>query len=254
VDLLKQLHQTDVNVRAMQRALDMSHWDELFALTAGLLRDRGGDKPLHELQLPTGHLFHFQYARVVARLMEAEGLATSRQPPATVLDAYVRAVNEPVDNGNVKAARQRVQAAMRGATAAMAMQPAKRMEAAEFHRIARQSVPAGDAKLVAKVARVSDGREAAWAVEAMVAEVGKGHAFKCPNGHIYFIGECGGAIARSVCPDCRSGIGGAHHTLAAGNRAAGEVDGTALLMPNGAYAHGMGDPAAVLRALGPGWG
>ena len=39
-------------------------------------------------------------------------------------------------------------------------------------------------------------------------EFGKGHWFKCPNGHIYCIGECGGAMEKSVCPECKSEIGG----------------------------------------------
>ncbi len=36
----------------------------------------------------------------------------------------------------------------------------------------------------------------------------KGHWNKCPNGHFYVIGECGGAMQVSRCPDCRAVIGG----------------------------------------------
>ena len=29
-----------------------------------------------------------------------------------------------------------------------------------------------------------------------------GHFFKCPNGHYYAIGECGGAMEEGKCPEC----------------------------------------------------
>ena len=41
-----------------------------------------------------------------------------------------------------------------------------------------------------------------------------GHWFKCPNGHYYVIGECGGAMQRGKCPDCKAEIGGDNHALA----------------------------------------
>ena len=53
----------------------------------------------------------------------------------------------------------------------------------------------------------------------------KGHWFKCRNGHIYAIGECGGATERGVCPECREVIGGEHHRLADDNQLAPEMDG-----------------------------
>lgn len=53
----------------------------------------------------------------------------------------------------------------------------------------------------------------------------KGHWFKCPNGHIYAIGECGGPMQRSKCPDCNEAIGGTSHSFVAGNRQATEMDG-----------------------------
>ena len=36
----------------------------------------------------------------------------------------------------------------------------------------------------------------------------KGHWFKCPNGHYYCIGECGGAMQEAKCPECGATIGG----------------------------------------------
>ena len=52
----------------------------------------------------------------------------------------------------------------------------------------------------------------------------KGHWFKCPKGHFYCIGECGGATETSRCPECGSTIGGQNHSLATGNTHAGEMD------------------------------
>ena len=53
----------------------------------------------------------------------------------------------------------------------------------------------------------------------------KGHWFKCPDGHIYCIGECGGAMEKSVCPECKQDIGGLKHKLTDGNELASEMDG-----------------------------
>ncbi len=55
--------------------------------------------------------------------------------------------------------------------------------------------------------------------------IGKGHWFKCANGHPYVIGECGGAMVESVCHICGSRIGGSRHRLARGNQFAPEMDG-----------------------------
>lgn len=53
----------------------------------------------------------------------------------------------------------------------------------------------------------------------------KGHWYKCKNGHIYRIGNCGGATIESRCPDCNETIGGASHRLRSDNQVAGEMDG-----------------------------
>lgn len=52
-----------------------------------------------------------------------------------------------------------------------------------------------------------------------------GHWHKCPNGHIYVIGDCGGAMESRRCPDCTATIGGGNHALASGNQVASEMDG-----------------------------
>ena len=53
----------------------------------------------------------------------------------------------------------------------------------------------------------------------------QGHWFKCPNGHIYAIGDCGGAMVESRCNECNALIGGANHRLLGDNVFAGEMDG-----------------------------
>lgn len=53
----------------------------------------------------------------------------------------------------------------------------------------------------------------------------KGHWYKCPNGHIYCIGECGGAMQNAKCPECKCNIGGESHRLTEGNQVATEMDG-----------------------------
>ncbi|XP_030630710.1 E3 ubiquitin-protein ligase rnf213-beta [Chanos chanos] len=35
--------------------------------------------------------------------------------------------------------------------------------------------------------------------------------YKCPNGHICFVGECGKTMEESTCPDCKAPIGGLNH-------------------------------------------
>ena len=50
--------------------------------------------------------------------------------------------------------------------------------------------------------------------------------YKCPNGHPYAIGECGGAMQVSKCADCGVDIGGTNHNLLTSNSHAGNVDGS----------------------------
>lgn len=44
------------------------------------------------------------------------------------------------------------------------------------------------------------------------------HWNTCPNGHLYVIGDCGGAMVQSKCPDCGEIVGGQSHSLARGNQ------------------------------------
>ncbi|XP_014216560.1 NFX1-type zinc finger-containing protein 1-like [Copidosoma floridanum] len=52
----------------------------------------------------------------------------------------------------------------------------------------------------------------------------QGHWFKCPNGHYYAIGECGGAMQRSKCIECKASIGGENHHIDPNNTLAPELD------------------------------
>ena len=52
-----------------------------------------------------------------------------------------------------------------------------------------------------------------------------GHFYKCPNGHIYVITECGGATQKSTCPECKEEIGGSQHKVVESNQLAPEMDG-----------------------------
>ena len=45
--------------------------------------------------------------------------------------------------------------------------------------------------------------------------------YKCPNGHLYAIGECTQAYTYGRCPECGETVGGANHVAASGNRKVG---------------------------------
>jgi hypothetical protein len=51
-----------------------------------------------------------------------------------------------------------------------------------------------------------------------------GSWYKCPKGHYYQIGDCGGAMQTSQCQECGEKIGGRNHQLLATNQHAGEFD------------------------------
>jgi hypothetical protein len=53
----------------------------------------------------------------------------------------------------------------------------------------------------------------------------QGHWYKCPNGHIYIITECEGAMEKSRCKECGAEIGGGSHRLLPSNSVATEMDG-----------------------------
>ncbi|XP_060534908.1 NFX1-type zinc finger-containing protein 1-like isoform X2 [Cylas formicarius] len=69
---------------------------------------------------------------------------------------------------------------------------------------------------------ISD-REKREIIEAM--KMGQGHWFRCPNGHVYAIGECGGAMQVSKCNECGATIGGTNHRLLEGQTFAPDFDG-----------------------------
>ncbi|GJP50063.1 hypothetical protein CLOM_g9207 [Closterium sp. NIES-68] len=52
--------------------------------------------------------------------------------------------------------------------------------------------------------------------------LGGGHWYRCPNGHLYVIGECGRAWVESRCPECNEVVGGSGHVLREGNVSASD--------------------------------
>ncbi|XP_065332254.1 NFX1-type zinc finger-containing protein 1-like isoform X1 [Cloeon dipterum] len=55
-------------------------------------------------------------------------------------------------------------------------------------------------------------------LQAMTGQLKHGSWYQCPKGHVYVIGECGGAMQTSKCPECGATIGGGNHRLTEGNR------------------------------------
>lgn len=54
-------------------------------------------------------------------------------------------------------------------------------------------------------------------------KVSPGHFFMCPNGHVYVIDNCGGAMEASACHRCGERIGGAQHAVTIANEFAGNL-------------------------------
>ncbi|KAG8784877.1 hypothetical protein FRC19_000650 [Serendipita sp. 401] len=52
----------------------------------------------------------------------------------------------------------------------------------------------------------------------------RGHWYTCPNGHIFTIGECGGAMQISRCHECGSTIGGSNHQTVDGVQQAANLE------------------------------
>jgi hypothetical protein len=68
-------------------------------------------------------------------------------------------------------------------------------------------------------------QELSVVVEAMRGDIRVGGWYRCQNGHLYAIGNCGGAMERSICPECGASIGGEQHRLEDTNTHA-NVDGS----------------------------
>ena len=82
----------------------------------------------------------------------------------------------------------------------------------------------GDARLDVEAAmRDADATERAMSERAKAAIGREGNWFRCPNGHVYVIGECGGAMERGRCPDCNAQVGGEGHRLTGGNARASNM-------------------------------
>lgn len=58
-----------------------------------------------------------------------------------------------------------------------------------------------------------------------MGDIQRGAWFECPNGHVYAIGDCGGATQESRCNECGATIGGTSHALRRDNRWNRAMDG-----------------------------
>lgn len=64
-------------------------------------------------------------------------------------------------------------------------------------------------------------------VQAMASDfIGKGHWYYCQNGHPFTIGECGGAVEESLCPECGGPVGGRQHRVVDGVTRADDLEET----------------------------
>jgi hypothetical protein len=62
-------------------------------------------------------------------------------------------------------------------------------------------------------------------VAAMAREFhGTGHWYYCRNGHPFTIGECGGAMEQTACPECGEPVGGREHRVAEGVMRADDLE------------------------------
>ena len=61
-------------------------------------------------------------------------------------------------------------------------------------------------------------------VKALDLSRDKNHWYKCPNEHLYCVGDCGGPREVGVCPECKERIGGSEHVLLPTNTIATEMD------------------------------
>lgn len=62
-------------------------------------------------------------------------------------------------------------------------------------------------------------------VAAMAREFhGTGHWYYCRNGHPFTIGECGGAMEQTACPECGEPVGGREHQVAEGVTRADDLE------------------------------
>ena len=100
-------------------------------------------------------------------------------------------------------------------------------------------VQAGGEVTVASILQAAGGGNGGWYHGS--------HTFTCPNGHFYVIGDCGGAMTESKCPECGAAIGGGSHTLRADNINVRNVDSLKDTVPPG-FSSSVVDLSAVMDA------
>ena len=92
------------------------------------------------------------------------------------------------------------------------------------HHVALNDLKAEASKLKEEVKAGDNKKILAEVVQAMNRVDGydyggswTSHWYECPNGHPYFIGNCGGAMERGTCLECGEAVGGSGHILLASN-------------------------------------
>ncbi|XP_072169617.1 NFX1-type zinc finger-containing protein 1-like [Diadema setosum] len=94
------------------------------------------------------------------------------------------------------------------------------------------NLTAAEQKEIRKLLKIIDIKSGGLGVtgadrKEIVSAVGlsEGNWFKCPQGHVYATGECGGATVQSTCPDCSSTTGGRFHAFRPDNCLARKMEG-----------------------------
>ncbi|KAF6248732.1 hypothetical protein COO60DRAFT_1033170 [Scenedesmus sp. NREL 46B-D3] len=197
------------------------------AMLADVLGTQPGQGPVEpdtEAQAGTTGWQHWS-ARGAAAACAAGGAAW-----AEVLLALQREILQHVEQlGNAALAEHAATALVQGggssssnAAASDASTTGDRRDTAASIKRLLQQLP----KVLDSVTRDAAAAEMAEVVQAMHrAEFGygdvdsfmRGHMYQCRNGHLYVIGECGGAMQRSRCPECGAAVGGESHQLESSN-------------------------------------
>ncbi|EME78551.1 uncharacterized protein MYCFIDRAFT_37116 [Pseudocercospora fijiensis CIRAD86] len=98
------------------------------------------------------------------------------------------------------------------------------------NQYAGQTAPvSGEVSAIRKMLKTSvssvSANELRMVVAAMATEfLGTGHWYRCANGHLFTIGECGMAMQLSRCPQCGAAVGGQHHRAAEGVTHARDIE------------------------------
>lgn len=80
----------------------------------------------------------------------------------------------------------------------------------------------------------------------------QGQFYECPNGHHYFVGDCGRPMQQATCPECHAPIGGQNHQSVVNNRTAQQSNGSSqcgYILPPPAKRSSEPDPERQLSPI-----